>query len=576
MSARVLKRSAMYSGVSGNTVLPSSILGTPAFDSVAHETVDDLVINVDQTLPTAGTLVVHSGNPLAIDNYTNALTGNTFDFTPGEDDAYRILVRNEDDAPSLGWLYGPFPITGEALMNLDWPGNPGTAKVEYYVTDLAMNQAGPFYVDVEFTNIAPPAPTGATGTPGYSCMLEWTGDAEDQLYHLRYNFTNDYPDYSIVPPFPSTKLEGIFEIETSETEHQFEGPQDDLYAFGIWTLSNYGIWSTAPNQQVLENNYRIGDFEDLDEVLGSDGCLSFDPEFTALAVAYNSTEGDPVTGPFYNNYLDFAPTSDGSSTGYAQQDTHVDFEDLVIFALNYAWSRAEPACEGQKVTDGGAAASLADVTISAEVPAFSRIGEEFTVPVSISEGAGVAGYHLVLNYASNLEVVAVSPGSVYDGIEKTFFYHDENAAGVDISSVVLSDDFEAGEIAVITFRSIATGSVTLQDELLDVRDWENQKANVEFDLAAKGGSLPTEYSLSQNYPNPFNPNTTIELAMPEAGQYKLTIYNVIGQVVETYEGHSDAGYVTFNWDASGQSSGVYLYKVTAGNFASVRKMVLLK
>ena len=97
-----------------------------------------------------------------------------------------------------------------------------------------------------------------------------------------------------------------------------------------------------------------------------------------------------------------------------------------------------------------------------------------------------------------------------------------------------------------------------------------------FDLAAKGGTLPTQFELSQNYPNPFNPTTTIELALPQASAYQLTIYNVIGQVVDVFEGHSEAGFVTINWDASRQSSGVYLYRVTAGNFSDTKKMILLK
>jgi hypothetical protein len=249
----------------------------------------------------------------------------------------------------------------------------------------------------------------------------------------------------------------------------------------------------------------------------------------------------------------------------------------VIFALDYKWSRAQSECDGQKA-GGGGAAGLADLTVSAFVPTYARVGDEFTVPVAINEGAGMAGYHFVFDYdKSSLEVVAVNRGRVYDGIDKAFFYHDADAAGIDISSAVLNDEgLAGGEIAVITFRTKVSGPVTFSDKLLDVRDWDNQKAEVSFNLAATGGSLPTVYSLSQNYPNPFNPATKIELAMPAAGQYRLTIYNVIGQVVEVMEGFSEAGYVTLNWDATEQASGVYLYKVTAGDFSATRKMILLK
>jgi len=82
--------------------------------------------------------------------------------------------------------------------------------------------------------------------------------------------------------------------------------------------------------------------------------------------------------------------------------------------------------------------------------------------------------------------------------------------------------------------------------------------------------------LNQNYPNPFNPTTTIELALPAASDWTLTIYNVSGQVVADYNGHNEAGIVTVNWDASNLASGLYFYKATAGSFSATKKMVLLK
>jgi hypothetical protein len=88
--------------------------------------------------------------------------------------------------------------------------------------------------------------------------------------------------------------------------------------------------------------------------------------------------------------------------------------------------------------------------------------------------------------------------------------------------------------------------------------------------------LPKTYSLAQNYPNPFNPTTTIEFAMPVAGKYDLTIYNVIGQVVDEFSGTGIAGTNTIEWDASSRASGVYFYKLDAGNFSQTRKMMLVK
>jgi len=88
--------------------------------------------------------------------------------------------------------------------------------------------------------------------------------------------------------------------------------------------------------------------------------------------------------------------------------------------------------------------------------------------------------------------------------------------------------------------------------------------------------LPDHFALSQNYPNPFNPMTTIEFALPQASEWKLTVYNILGQVVETWSDQSNAGYYKLEWDAHRYASGVYFYRLTAGNYSTTKKMVLLK
>ncbi|MBK7142241.1 MAG: VWA domain-containing protein [bacterium] len=95
-------------------------------------------------------------------------------------------------------------------------------------------------------------------------------------------------------------------------------------------------------------------------------------------------------------------------------------------------------------------------------------------------------------------------------------------------------------------------------------------------VEAKISLLPSEYSLSQNYPNPFNPVTSIEFALPKAGEWTLTIYNVLGQEVTNWNKRTEAGYHKVEWDATQHASGVYFYRLVAGNFTSTKKMVLLK
>lgn len=89
--------------------------------------------------------------------------------------------------------------------------------------------------------------------------------------------------------------------------------------------------------------------------------------------------------------------------------------------------------------------------------------------------------------------------------------------------------------------------------------------------------LPESYELKQNYPNPFNPATTISFDLPVASDVKLEIYNILGQLVSTvYEGRLSAGVHKYEWDGSTAASGVYLYRLTAGEYVESKKMLLLK
>ncbi|MDH3891555.1 MAG: T9SS type A sorting domain-containing protein [candidate division Zixibacteria bacterium] len=88
--------------------------------------------------------------------------------------------------------------------------------------------------------------------------------------------------------------------------------------------------------------------------------------------------------------------------------------------------------------------------------------------------------------------------------------------------------------------------------------------------------VPRSYSLHQNYPNPFNPQTTVSFGLPFGGDYRLTVYNVAGQKVASFEGSSEPGTVSLDWDASDMASGVYFYKLDTDDFTDTKKMVLLK
>jgi hypothetical protein len=97
-----------------------------------------------------------------------------------------------------------------------------------------------------------------------------------------------------------------------------------------------------------------------------------------------------------------------------------------------------------------------------------------------------------------------------------------------------------------------------------------------------GSELPTKFDLRQNYPNPFNPTTRIEFDVPTKSHVKLTVYNVLGQAVNTLVNEEMApGNKVVTWDGDSQtgvkvSSGMYFYKIEADGFVSTKKMLLVK
>ena len=89
--------------------------------------------------------------------------------------------------------------------------------------------------------------------------------------------------------------------------------------------------------------------------------------------------------------------------------------------------------------------------------------------------------------------------------------------------------------------------------------------------------IPSEPFLHQNYPNPFNPKTTIDFNLPKSSEVTLKIFNVLGEEVSTLLSASlFTGSHSVEWDASNLASGVYLYRLQAGNYVETRKMVLMR
>jgi hypothetical protein len=124
---------------------------------------------------------------------------------------------------------------------------------------------------------------------------------------------------------------------------------------------------------------------------------------------------------------------------------------------------------------------------------------------------------------------------------------------------------------------------------IDLADFNRIRENVlatfssnDFDENNELPSAPVANMLNQNYPNPFNPNTTISFSTKEEGNVKVSIYNVRGQLVRVLMNENlTAGRHTVYWEGLDSnnrqvSSGIYFYRLEAGEYAATRRMLLMK
>jgi hypothetical protein len=123
-----------------------------------------------------------------------------------------------------------------------------------------------------------------------------------------------------------------------------------------------------------------------------------------------------------------------------------------------------------------------------------------------------------------------------------------------------------------TDKSVETGKYFYRLKQIDFDGRFEYSDAVEVDVSG-----PLGFNLEQNYPNPFNPSTSIKYSIPESGNVKLSVYNLVGEEVAVLiNGFTQSGFYEVSFDASNLPSGVYLYKLQSANSVQTKKMMLLK
>ncbi|RKY92344.1 MAG: hypothetical protein DRQ01_06440 [Ignavibacteriae bacterium] len=159
-----------------------------------------------------------------------------------------------------------------------------------------------------------------------------------------------------------------------------------------------------------------------------------------------------------------------------------------------------------------------------------------------------------------------------------------NNSGFEIERTLLGSEFEKVGFVPGHGTSAETHSYSFVDQSLAAGSYAYRLKQIDLDGTYEYSNIvnveiitPIEFELSQNYPNPFNPSTTIKFSIPEGSQVSLKIYNSLGQEIKILVNQfMEAGVHNVNFNAVGLNSGMYFYRLNAGEFTQVRKMTLIK
>ncbi len=199
-------------------------------------------------------------------------------------------------------------------------------------------------------------------------------------------------------------------------------------------------------------------------------------------------------------------------------------------------------------------------------------GELASNTVGIEDATGVVGLQTAYNepYVENSLAVKFIPPTIWLTADPLAGYV---LPGSSEDITVTFDASELDEGQYLGSLNITSNDPAQSEIAVACTLTVREQTNLDDPLTA----VPTEFALSQNYPNPFNPSTSFSYALPEDCHVRIEIFDILGRRIETLvDGWQPAGNYSVSWNSEGRSSGLYFYRISAGEFSAARKMVLLR
>jgi hypothetical protein len=509
-----------------------------------------------------------------------------------------ILSETQDTQPaelSPLWESEPTSYTFDTSTN-------EVKTVYVWVKDRAGNVCeGLSFDEIELDTLRPAAVTGFAAAPGHNVItLSWDVPVAKASpivsTTIRKLAWGDYPTYTGPGPgYPADPSSGDLVATVAYPETSFvdtisagaAGRDIYLYtAFARDSASNYSPAGMTAQAQAV--SYHLGDFDS-----SYDGYVDFE-DLVVFSDCYGSS-------PPLNLECDIGPTSSGGITGVPVPDDSINFDDLMIFSMNF-----ESVSPAKRVLGG--LLDLADAGTKSglpEVPSTESADETVALLASImcdfndergrafveidGNNGSLKGMSIDLSYdPSVVAPVTCNAGEVFAKTQAPHFMHDSGSAGeltIDLAVLGRGLGVDAnGAFAEIVFERLADQDPSIRIVAIDARSIENEPMPIRIERTRPGIRDVTvaELTVYQNYPNPFGPKTLIPFALPADQDAAVEIYNAAGQLVATVaDGAFGRGSNIAAWDGSDSrgrpvASGLYFYKVTAGRETVTRRMLLLR
>ncbi len=547
--------------------------------AVTGITVEDGQIVVDTAAPAVVDVAIHNTTLAHTDDYLKdgdaiVVTAAVTDDSPGfGSDNIRAdlsgLGGGGDAAPDsyVGGI-ATWNVSAAACTPAD-----GTIQVDVVAID-SLGNTGQSSDTVIADNTAPAALSGLGASPGHQkVVLQWDNAySVDPLDYrgvlIRYARRTDYPGYAVPEPdFPDAPGAGIGTAfdgtgDVAGAVHALPTPEDrDIYYYGGFVYDeamNFSPAATAAGARAT--CYWLGD------VCGaSAGDRLYNGLVEVADVSAFGTAYGAASLPWPLNESDVGPTHDFSRLGIPMPDGMVDFEDLMIFAMNFGVvgpAKAPPSAAEPPVLSWNQIEPLVwSLMLDVANPALKGIHLSAELP------AGVAA--------------EVTPGGLIIGLGRPVFLKNIARNGLDVGLAVLGTGVGiegAGELLRVALS--AEGTPT--NVKIKARSLENTDLGGAVDQPGGDVIVPAALGLAQNAPNPFNPSTKLTFTLPQPQQVRLEILGLNGARIRVLlDGPMPAGIHEVIWDGrndGGQTvaSGGYLCRMKAGSFTATRRMMLVK